>query len=139
MRDKPFYSYVFSALILLGLTFSQVTVEPANAEDTSIINPGAVQRCSTDFIVENIDNETADLKVVLGHKVFISEMVNPGERLAYSLPGTIVTAKLSGGENLTMDDVAVIINLGPKANLSVRCLKLRNVPLREKDPLTVFK
>ena len=36
-------------------------------------------------------------------------------------------------------DVAVIINLGPKSHMRVRCIKLRDNPLRGKDPLATFK
>jgi len=42
-------------------------------------------------------------------------------------------------EELTFDDIVVIINLGPKSHMRVRCNDLGENPLRGKDPLTVFK
>ena len=116
------------------------------AEDTStkvekirIIEPGEAERCSNDFFVENIGKEDADLKVVLGKKVYVSEILQPGEKRAFDLPATINVARLRGREDVSFDDIAVIINLGPTAHMRVRCIDLRENPLKGKDSLTVFK
>jgi hypothetical protein len=108
-------------------------------EKIRIIEPGEAERCANDFFVDNIGKEEADLKVVLGHKVFVSEILQPGERRAFDLPATINVARFQGREELTFDDIAVIINLGPKSHMRVRCIDLGENPLRVKDPLTVFK
>ncbi len=108
-------------------------------EKIRIIEPGEAERCANDFFVENIGKEEADLKVVLGNKVFVSEILQPGERRAFDLPATINVARLQGREDLSFDDIAVIINLGPKSHMRVRCIDLRENPLKGKDALTVFK
>ncbi|MDH3256420.1 MAG: hypothetical protein OEM27_02285 [Nitrospinota bacterium] len=121
---------------------------PANlwAEDMStkvekirIIEPGEAERCANDFFVDNIGKEEADLKVVLGHKVYVSEIMKPGEKRAFDLPATINVARLRGREDISFDEIAVIINLGPTSHLRVRCMDLRENPLKAKDPLAVFK
>jgi len=108
-------------------------------EKIRIIEPGEVERCANDFFIDNIGKENADLKVVLGNKVYVSEILQPGERRAFDLPATINAARLRGREDISFDDVAVIINLGPKAHMRVRCIDLRENPLKSKDALTVFK
>ena len=108
-------------------------------EKIRIIEPGEAERCANDFFVDNIGKEEADLKVVLGHKVYVSEMLQAGEKRAFDLPATINVARLRGREDVSFDDIAVIINLGPKSHMRVRCVDLRENPLKAKDSLTVFK
>ncbi|MBI4383268.1 MAG: hypothetical protein HY579_04450 [Nitrospinae bacterium] len=132
---------VSTVFLMVGMAIPQAIAEtkgPATGE-IRIVDPGKTERCASDFTVENIDGDAADLKVVLGNKVYIDEMVNPGERLAYSLPGTISVAISRGREDLDYDDVAIIINLGPKAKLQVRCIDLPSNPLKTKDPLRTFR
>ncbi len=133
---------IVSAVILMGgLAFNPATAETMKQGKggTVVLNPGETSRCASDFVVTNNNGELADLKVVLGSKVYIDTMVEPGVPLAYNLPGTISTARAHGLEDVSIDDVAVIINLGPKAKLAVRCIDLPVNPLREKDPLKTFK
>ena len=108
-------------------------------EKIRIIEPGEAERCANDFFIDNIGEEEADLKVVLGNKVYISEIMQPGEKRAFDLPATIHVARLRGMEDLSLDEIAIIINLGPKAHLRVRCIDLRDNPLKSKDALSVFK
>lgn len=141
MKGNACFLVVSTAFLVAAMAIPQAiaeTKDPATGE-IRILNPGKAERCASDFTVENINGDTADLKVVLGNKVYIDEMVKPGERLAYSLPGTISTAISHGREDLDFNDVAVIINLGPKAKLQVRCIELPSNPLRTKDPLRTFK
>lgn len=140
MKTTFSFLYIMIMVIVVGA--------PANvwAGDTGtkiekirIIEPGEAERCANDFFIDNIGKEEADLKVVLGNKVYISEILQPGERRAFDLPATIHVARLRGREDLSFDDVAIIINLGPKAHLRVRCIDMRDNPLKGKDALTVFK
>jgi len=108
-------------------------------EKIRIIEPGEAERCANDFFIDNIGKEEADLKVVLGNKVYVSEILQAGEKRAFDLPATIHVAQLRGREDISADDIAVIINLGPKAHMRVRCIDLRENPLKGKDSLTVFK
>jgi len=140
MKTKISFLYIMVVMMVVGI--------PANlwAEDMGtkvekirIIEPGEAERCANDFFVDNIGKEEADLKVVLGHKVYVSEIMQPGEKRAFDLPATINVARLRGREDVSFDEIAVIINLGPKAHLRVRCMDLRENPLKGKDPLAVFK
>jgi hypothetical protein len=108
-------------------------------EKIRIIQPGEAERCANDFFVDNIGKEEADLKVVLGNKVYVNEILQAGEKRAFDLPATIHVARLRGREDVSFDELAVIINLGPKAHMRVRCIDLRENPLKDKDSLTVFK
>jgi hypothetical protein len=108
-------------------------------EKIRIIQPGEAERCANDFFVDNIGKEEADLKVVLGNKVYVSEILQAGEKRAFDLPATIHVARLRGREDVSLDEIAVIINLGPKAHMRVRCIDLRENPLKGQDSLTVFK
>ena len=140
MKTKYSFLYILVLVIAVGI--------PANlwagnmgtkVEKIRIIEPGEVERCANDFFIDNIGKEEADLKVVLGNKVYVSEILQPGERRAFDLPATINVARLRGREDLSLDEIAVIINLGPKAHMRVRCIDLRENPLKDKDGLAVFK
>ena len=140
MKVKYSFFYILVLLMAVGI--------PANlwaenmgtkVEKIRIIEPGEAERCANDFFIDNISKEEADLKVALGNKVYVSEILQPGERRAFDLPATINAARLRGREDLSFDEIAVIINLGPKAHLRVRCIDLRENPLKGKDGLAVFK
>ncbi|MCF8721433.1 hypothetical protein [Nitrospina gracilis] len=143
MNNKT--NWIAGTVLLVCLFFpglaaaqQQSVTTPATVKMT-VIKPGEAERCKTDFIVENMAGETADLKVVLGHKVYVDELLNPQERRAFSLPGTILTAKFHGHQIQQGEDEAVIINLGPKSDIRLRCIQLPENPKSEKDDLAVFK
>ena len=140
MKTKYSFIYILASLMVLGISTSLwAGCTGTKVEKIRIIEPGEAERCANDFFVDNIGKEEADLKVVLGKKVFVSEILQAGERRAFDLPATINVARFQGREDLTFDDIAVIINLGPKSHMRVRCIDLGENPLRGKDPLTVFK
>ena len=139
MKAKYSFFYLLVLLMAVGIPANLWAEVGTKVEKIRVIEPGEVERCGNDFFVDNIGKEDADLKVVLGHKVYVSEILQPGERRAFDLPATINAARLRGREDVSFDDVAVIINLGPKAHLRVRCIDLRENPLRGKDPSAVFK
>jgi hypothetical protein len=140
MKTKIFLFHILALTVIFGISANLWAGEQATkVEKVRIIEPGEAERCASDFFIQNIGKEAGDLKVVLGDKVFIDEILQPGERRAFDLPATINIARFQGQEELKFDDVAVIINLGPKANMRVRCIKLRDNPLRGKDPLATFK
>lgn len=134
------FLYTLSILMLVGISTNLwAGTLSTKVEKIRVIEPGEVERCANDFFVDNIGKEEADLKVVLGHKVYVSEILQPGEKRAFDLPATINVARLRGREDIAIDEIAVIINLGPKAHLRVRCIDLRENPLKGEDPSAVFK
>lgn len=137
MKTKLF---LFSILVLCTVIgFSGNLWAGQTLDKIRIIEPGTAEQCANDFFVDNIGKEAADLKVVLGNKVYVDEILQAGEKRAFNLPATINVARHRGREDLSLDDVAVIINLGPKAHMRVRCINMRKNPLKGKDPLAVFK
>ena len=141
MRQNRFFLIVTAVLLTGGLAFNTATANTKSlgAGEKAVVTPGSFVTCDSNFMIENIDGTPADLKVVLGERVFIAQMIDPGERLAYSLPATIASARFRGGENLSENEAAMIVNLGPQANLEVSCEAIRRNPLRKKDPLQGFK
>lgn len=137
MKTKQPYLYIFILLFIL-LPFN-LWAEGTQVEKIRVIEPGEAEHCATDFFVDNIGQEDADLKVVLGNKVYVDEILQPGEKRAFDLPATIKVAQARGHGISAMDTVAVIINLGPKSHMRVRCIDLRENPLKGKDPMAVFK
>ena len=134
------YLFVLAVLMVAGISTNLwAGTLSTKVEKIRIIEPGEVERCANDFFVDNIGKEEADLKVVLGHKVYVSEILQPGEKRAFGLPATIHVARLRGREDIAIDEIAVIINLGPKAHLRVRCIDMRDNPLEGEDPSTAFK
>ena len=140
MKTKFFLFHILVLCVVLGIPANLWADENVTRVDKiRIIEPGEAERCANDFFVDNIGKEEADLKVVLGNKVYIDEILQPGERRAFDLPATINVARFRGREDVSFDDIAVIINLGPKSHLRVRCINLRDNPLKGKDPLATFK
>ena len=141
MRKNRFFLIVTAVLLIGGLASNTATAKTKSlgAGEKAVVTPGNFVTCDSNFMIENIDGTPADLKVVLGERVFIAQMIDPGERLAYSLPATIASARFRGGENLSENEAAMIVNLGPQANLEVSCEAIRRNPLRKKDPLQDFK
>lgn len=140
MKIKISFLYILVAMMIVGIPVNLWAGNmETKVEKIRIIEPGEAERCANDFFIDNVGKENADLKVVLGHKVYVDEIMQPGEKRAFDLPATIHTARLRGREDVSFDDIAVIINLGPKSHLRVRCIDLRENPLKGKDPLTVFK
>ncbi len=140
MKTKIFLFHILVLCVVFGIP-ANLWADDADTQMSKIrvLEPGEAERCANNFFVDNIGKEPADLKVVLGDKVFIDKILQPGEKRAFNLPATINVARFQGREDLTFDDVAVIINLGPKSHMRVRCIKLRDNPLRGKDPLATFK
>ncbi len=140
MNIKFSILYILIVIMVVGAPTSLWAGDMGTkVEKVRIIEPGEAERCANDFFIDNIGKEDADLKVVLGNKVYVSEILQPGEKRAFDLPATINVARLRGRENVSFDDIAVIINLGPKAHMRVRCMDLKENPLKRKDPLAVFK
>jgi hypothetical protein len=140
MKTKISFLYILVVTMVVGIPANLwAGTMSTQVEKIRIIEPGEAERCANDFFVDNIGKEEADLKVVLGNKVYVSEILQPGERRAFDLPATINVARLRGREDISFDEIAVIINLGPKAHLRVRCIDLRENPLKGKDPSAVFK
>jgi len=140
MNTKLSFLHILVLLLVVAIPGTLWAGDPdTRVEKIRIIEPGEAERCANDFFIDNIGKEEADLKVVLGNKVYVSEIMQPGEKRAFDLPATINVARLRGREDVSFDEIAVIINLGPKAHMRVRCVDLRENPLRGKDTLTVFK
>ena len=141
MKTKIFLFHILVLCVVLGIPANLWADETVTKVDKiRILEPGQAQQCLNNFFVENIGKEDADLKVVLGNDVYVDEILQPGERRAFDLPATINAARLRGREEVSFDEVAVIINLGPKAHMRVRCIDLRRSnPLKAKDPLATFK
>ena len=140
MKTKILMLHLVAVILVLGVpAHLWAGGMDTKVEKIRVIEPGEAERCANDFFVDNIGNEEADLKVVLGNKVYVDEIMKAGEKRAFDLPATINVARLRGREDVSFDEIAVIINLGPKAHLRVRCIDLKENPLKKKDPLTVFK
>ncbi len=132
MRNKK-YPLSFTASLLATIFF----VTPSLSE-TVMLNPGDAAFCANDFILEAMEKKPGKVKIVLGNVDYINEQLEPGEKISYSLQGSLFLAK-SHGKKVTMDDQAMIVNMSPDSKLKLRCLKLRKIPLREKDDLSIFK
>ena len=140
MKTIISFLYILILLMVVGMPANLWAGDMGTkVEKIRIIEPGEAERCSNDFFVDNIGKEEADLKVVLGNKVYVSEILQPGEKRAFDLPATISVARLRGREDVSLDEIAVIINLGPKAHMRVRCIDLGENPLKGKDPSAVFR
>jgi len=127
MRDKKAFFTVLA--IIMMFTFSPVyaiaEVPTANDDATieaMILNPGMASSCQNDFVLENLDQEEAELMLVLGNEEFIQDQIGGKEAKAYGLQDSLSTAMVNG-KNVQQDDIATIFNIGQNSKIRLHCLE----------------
>ncbi len=130
-----------AALVLLGFALPSGAASSVSSEafsDVKVLTPGAAGVCNNDFIIENLNAQPAEVKVIIGNEDYINEQLQASEKRAYSLKGTLYLAR-SFGKDVSMDDLATIINTNPRTKLRIRCMNLPENPVPKEDTLRTFK
>lgn len=120
--------------IMLLFTLLLVSSEPAVAGETAtlgyewmhgpnstvLLKPGWVTSCQKDFIVENLADTEATVRIDLGIERYHTDSLGTNEKRLYSLRESLSFAKQLG-KTVNMDDVAQVQNASPDAPIRVHC------------------
>ena len=72
-------SGLVAVIMVFGFTlYSQADVSAVrvnSGNEALILNPGMASSCQNDFVIENLDNEAAELKVILGNEEFMEDRI----------------------------------------------------------------
>ncbi|GJL77620.1 MAG: hypothetical protein NPINA01_06090 [Nitrospinaceae bacterium] len=127
MREKKAFFTVLA--IILMFTFSPVYAfaeVPAGDDDAAIeamiLNPGMASSCQNDFVIENLDQDEAELKLVLGNEEYIQDQIGGKEAKAYGLQNSLSSAMIKG-KSVEQDDVAIIFNVGQNSKIRLHCVE----------------
>jgi hypothetical protein len=124
MRKSTVPLYVAAAFAIAVLSFGAAAAEMSVRDMDSgslILTPGMVSSCQNDFIVENLDKDSAEIKIVLGNEEYANDKIESRDAKAYGLTFSLADAKMKG-KSVQMNDVASILNTG-EAKVKLHCLE----------------
>ena len=96
-----------------------LTLYHAGEEDV-ILKPGWVTSCHTNFVLENLGDESAEVAITLGIEEFSTDRLGVWGKRNYNLRENLSFAKQLG-KSVTMDDVALVRNHSASSNIRVHC------------------
>ena len=127
MRDKKAFFTVLAIIMMFAFSpvYTIAGIPTANDDATieaMILNPGMASSCQNDFVVENLGQEEAELKLVLGNEEFIQDQIGGNEAKAYGLQESLSKAMFIG-KSVQQDDIATIFNVGQNSKIRLHCLE----------------
>ena len=125
MKKTSLFWFAFALFAIIGYAFNPVEAreslsDSASSPEAAILDPGTVSSCQNDFVVENMDQSEAELKIVLGNEEFITERFKAREFKAYGIQGSLSQALLEG-KRVSMSDWATIFNTDKSARVRLHC------------------
>lgn len=126
MKMTNLFLYVIGFLIM-GFVFDQAEARESMSTETSspeaiILGPGMASSCQNDFVVQNMNEGDAELKIVLGNEEFKTDWLKAMESKAYGLQGSLSQASLEG-KKVSSTDVATVVNIDQNAQIRVFCVE----------------
>ena len=85
-----------------------------------VLEPGWRSSCSSDFVVQNLSKEMAQIEITLGKDGKIKDVIYQWDKRGYeSIPSLSFAKQL--GKTVDIDDVAIIKNRSQKSKVSIHC------------------
>lgn len=88
--------------------------------EEGILQPSWRMSCESNFVIENLGDEKAEISISLGVEGFAEDQMTASEKRGYDLRESLAFAKQLG-KTVTMDDVALITNNSENAHVRVHC------------------
>ena len=114
----------------LGLSITTTTIYagadypsmPRNATPMNqiILEPGWRSSCSSDFVIQNLGKEMAQIEITLGKDGKIKDVIYQWDKRGYELIPSLSFAKQLG-KTVDIDDVAMIKNTSQDSKVSIHC------------------
>lgn len=124
MRKNKVPLYFAAVFAITVFAFNPAAAEMSlKTMDTSalILTPGMVSSCQNDFVVENLDGDSAEIKIILGNEDYADDMIKSKTAKAYGLTHSLAEAKMKG-KSVQMNDVATVSNTG-KTEVRLHCME----------------
>ncbi len=127
MKMTNMFLYVIALFVIMGFVFNQAEAREGMPEGTSspeaiILGPGMASSCQNDFVVQNLNEGDAELKIVLGSEEFKTDWLKAMESKAYGLQGSLSQANLEG-KKVSSNDVATVVNIDQNARIRLFCVE----------------
>ena len=114
----------------LGLSITTTTIYagadyPSMTRDATpmnqiILEPGWRSSCSSDFVVQNLSKDMAQIEITLGKDGKIKDVIYQWDKRGYELIPSLSFAKQLG-KTVDIDDVAMIKNTSQNSKVSIHC------------------
>ena len=127
---KTLETYVSLTLLVFGLTL--LTLEawayPGNrhfipehySNEMTVLDLGWKSSCQSNFVIENLDEYTAEIQVNLGKEIYKEDSIMGNGKRFYDLRDSLSFAKQLE-KTVTMDDVALVTNKSKIASILIHC------------------
>ena len=117
---------LFTGAILMSQTVLAKTdttynpYRPNVMAEEGILKPSWTMSCESNFVIENLGDEDAEISISLGIEGFTENQMTASEKRGYDIRESLAFAKQLG-KTVTMDDVALITNNSENAHVRVHC------------------
>ena len=85
-----------------------------------VLEPGWRSSCDANFVLENLGNNPAEVKITLGKDGQLNDTIHRWDKRGYDLISSLSFAKQLG-KTVDIDDVAMIENRSKDSRVSVHC------------------
>ena len=85
-----------------------------------VLEPGWRSSCSSDFVVQNLSKDMAQIEITLGKDGKIKDVIYQWDKRGYELIPSLSFAKQLG-KTVDIDDVAMIKNTSQNSKVSTHC------------------
>ena len=85
-----------------------------------VLEPGWRSTCNSNFVVENLDDNPAEIQITMGKDGKITDRISQWNKREYDLVSSLSFAKQLG-KTVDIDDVAMIKNMSKDSRVSIHC------------------
>jgi len=85
-----------------------------------VLEPGWRSSCDSNFVIENLGNNPAEIQITLGKDGKIMDRISQWDKRGYDLIRSLSFAKQLG-KTVDIDDVAMIKNMSKDSKVSIHC------------------
>ena len=90
------------------------------SNEMTVLNPGWRTSCNSNFVVENLNENPAEIQIHLGQEAYQSDSIMGNGKRLYDLRKSLSFAKQLG-KTVTMDDVALVTNHSENSSILIHC------------------
>ena len=110
---------ITTTTIYAGADYPSMT-RNATPMNQIILEPGWRSSCSSDFVVQNLSKDMAQIEITLGKDGKIKDVIYQWDKRGYELIPSLSFAKQLG-KTVDIDDVAMIKNTSQDSKVSIHC------------------
>ncbi len=127
--NKKFIMIIVAATLGIGMATAKTIYAGADYPSMTreatpmhqiVLEPGWRSSCSTDFVIQNLGKDMAEIEITLGKDGKIKDMIYQWDKRGYELIPSLSFAKQLG-KTVDIDDVAMIKNNSKTSKVSVHC------------------